>query len=506
MAGSSWGGVGLRLGAVGIAVVALVGPAAGRAVAQGSGGLSVRLAWVHDLADQDVGGVTGTIAESSPTVADLAGGPAVVVGDLGGNLWAFNLATGNPVPGWPAHTAPAAAPGPQRPLDGPVSAVRLAGQPYDTVFVGVGDAAHNRVPLAFEAFNADGTLLWAQSNAGLPTQDLLSGDQAGLTIFGPPRHRQVVSGTLGVVLHALNASSGSLRWSFLTADSDYATPAVGDLVGDGQEQLVMGGDSTLDPLHPHEYAKGGHLRILGASGRQRCQLEPQPDQVVDSSPAIGPIFGGATGVVVGTGTEYPTGTDTDRLLAMRPDCQLAWTARLGGSTTASPALADVEGTSGQIQIVEVASTGTTSDGLVYVLSGQGKVLAPWPVHTQAPVVAGSAVTADLSGAGYQDVIVPTADGAEIFDGRSGQLLATPGANQVVMESTPLVTPAEKGKVGLTLAGFHAATSGCPGNAASCAQGIVEHFVISGTGVRVGPPSKSWPMFHHDPALSGAVAG
>ncbi len=40
----------------------------------------------------------------SPDVATLAGAPAVVVGDQGGHIYAFSLATGALVPGWPAST------------------------------------------------------------------------------------------------------------------------------------------------------------------------------------------------------------------------------------------------------------------------------------------------------------------------------------------------------------------------------------------------------------------
>ena len=44
------------------------------------------------------------ISLSSPNVATLHGAPAVVVGDRGGYVSAFSLASGAPVPGWPAST------------------------------------------------------------------------------------------------------------------------------------------------------------------------------------------------------------------------------------------------------------------------------------------------------------------------------------------------------------------------------------------------------------------
>ncbi len=55
--------------------------------------------WTQTLAD------TGRpVALSSPNIATLGGEPAVVVGDRAGYIYAFSLADGRPVPGWPART------------------------------------------------------------------------------------------------------------------------------------------------------------------------------------------------------------------------------------------------------------------------------------------------------------------------------------------------------------------------------------------------------------------
>ena len=44
------------------------------------------------------------ISSSSPNLATLGGASAVVVGDQGGHIYAFSLASGAAVPGWPAST------------------------------------------------------------------------------------------------------------------------------------------------------------------------------------------------------------------------------------------------------------------------------------------------------------------------------------------------------------------------------------------------------------------
>ena len=62
------------------------------------------------------------------------------------------------------------------------------------------------------------------------------------------------------------------------------------------------------------------------------------------------------------------------------------------------------------------------------------------------------MTADLTGGGYQDVIVPTTDGIDIFDGRSGAEVATLGTNYG-FQSSPLVTDDPDGHIGITGAGY-----------------------------------------------------
>ena len=46
------------------------------------------------------------------------------------------------------------------------------------------------------------------------------------------------------------------------------------------------------------------------------------------------------------------------------------------------------------------------------------------------------MTADLTGGGYNDVLVPTTDGLGIFDGRSAQLVATLGPAQSPCRTRP----------------------------------------------------------------------
>ncbi len=91
----------------------------------------------------------------------LAGGPAVVVGDRAGHVYALNLASGTGVTGWPVNTAGV-------PVDSTPSVADTGGG-LDSVFVGVGNAA---TPTSGEylAITPQGTTQWA-ANVQNPSTD-----------------------------------------------------------------------------------------------------------------------------------------------------------------------------------------------------------------------------------------------------------------------------------------------------------------------------------------------
>ncbi len=171
-----------------------------------------------------------------------------------------------------------------------------------------------------------------------------------------------------------------------------------------------------------------------------------------------------------------------------------WTARLDGDTFSSPALSDVLG-NGSLQVVEGTARGVTGGGTVYALDGAtGATIWSTPVSDE---VIGSVTTADLFRSGYDDVLVPTIDGLEILDGRTGSVVALldgPGAGDLGLQNSPLVTDDPDGDVGITLAGY------IPGAAR------VDHFEISDSDGAAAVGAGSWPMFHHDPQLTGDAGG
>jgi hypothetical protein len=435
------------------------------------------------------------IALSSPNVATLNGVPAVVVGDRAGHVYAFSLANGRRLPGWPASTGGI-------PVDSTPSVTALSSAlDNDTVFVGVGNSSTPHAG-GYEAFNSDGSKRWfvaVKNPATDPQAGNTSAVRASLAVGdlqGPTP--DVVAPSLGQEEYELDASTGKTLPGFpwFTSDSGFATPALADLYANGRTEIVEGGDQSPGVAYGVRYTKGGHLRVLaptgdsGASGPAGgLDCEYNTNQVVQSSPAVGGFLGdGTVGIVVGTGTFWPHASETDELLAFGAQCNLVWQARLDGATISSPALADVLG-NGTLDVIEGTDSGN-GYGSVYTLNGAtGEVM--WGHRTDGEVI-GGVVTAELAG-GEQDVVVPTTEGALLLSGRTGRLMATLEVS-LGLQNSPLVTDDPNGTVGITLAGYNGYN-----------EGEVEHFEIRGSrGARVDDPG-TWPMFHHDPQLTGDAA-
>ena len=444
--------------------------------------ISVNQIWAQDALPD----TSAPIAESSPIVASLPGGPAVVVGDRAGHVYAMNLATGSTVPGWPASTGGV-------PVDSTPSVAVTSSSGFDSVFVGVGNAS-TPSDGGYMALTSAGGTQWF-TNVQNPSTDAAPAHavQASMAVGDLEGGTDVVAGSLGEVAQAMNAVNGGMLagYPWFQGDSSFATPALADVYGNGRTDVVEGGDSSAGSAYGQTYSNGGHLRVVlptgnafqnNPAGGVQCQYNT--DQTVQSSPAVGQFLaGGGVGIVFGTGATYNGASTTDDLIAVNAHCGAQWVDKLDGVTTSSPALADVLG-NGQLQVVEGTRSGT-----VWALNGSnGATLWHTSVGNQ---IIGSVVTADLGG-GYQDVIVPTILGVQILDGKTGQVVGSLASN-IGVQNSPLVTDDANGSVGITIAGYNTTNNN---------QGIVEHFEIPGTNGAGVDAAGAWPMFHHDPQLTG----
>jgi hypothetical protein len=480
--------------------------------------LGLTLSWSSHLNDAPCGAV-----QSSPIAFNDGPTPAVEFGDRQGDLYGFSLATGATAPGWGTTTSnPTVGPGQGcgqgntggvTPLSPASVGVEVPGAPpvdstastdpgSGNLFFGAGNGAEPGEG-GYYAYSPGGTPVWNQTVTNPPTDfqnDV--GVQASPSVGGG----LVEAGSLGQTTYAFHTANGApaTGWPQFSADSVFSTAAVGDLYGTGNDDFVSGGASSSGFAFGKHYSDGGHVRIYNNHGSLICAANTNEE--VDSSPAVGPILpGGGYGIAVGTGTFFPGASDENTVKVFDTKCNQVWSDKLPGATGGSPALADVQG-NGQLAVVEGTADGDGTGTVSALDAANGAPI--WQAHLPHQVL-GSVTSADLTNAGYQDVIVPTTQGVYILDGRTGEGVADfdDGSNHFGADGTygfqnaALVTADPDGTIGITLAGYFALSAKSPD-----VQGEVQHFEVTGSqGGRLGEGG-TWPQFHHDPQLTGFVGG
>jgi len=449
-----------------------------------AGALDLELAWERVFMSSK------SITTGSPGVADLDGeGQSVIVGTGDGLAVAMHVSDGTTVDGWPYRTSKSTAITSTPSTIGSGSSAR--------VFFGVGTAEF-RTKGGYLALKANGKKAWYRQVHLLPNgKGEIRGVMSSLAVGNLYSGKDVIGGAMGQMQLAMGAKTGKTIPGFpwLQADTNFSTPAVADVFSStSRDYIFEGGDSTAGRSYNQTYKNGGHIRILSPKGNKgkkapndglKCQLNT--NQVVQSSPAVGRFLSGnKVGVVVGTGVYYKNASDTNRIIAMNLACKKAWSTKLDADTRNSPALADVLGR-GTLDVVTV-----THSGSVYALNGtNGSVI--WKRALNA-TTDGSVTTFQAPGAAFQYVLAPTQAGLYVLDGRDGSIVAKVGDFR--LRSSATVTADPDGSIGITIAG------GTRVSGSSGYKGIVQHYRLVGSNVETIDTPGSWPMFHHDPQLTG----
>lgn len=379
----------------------------------------------------------GPIAISSPTVATINGVDVVMFGSEDGYLYVVNAATGAPMPGWP--------------------------QPVD-ITPGVPTAIESTPTLAYvHGPNRPPLIIVGAGSTYVAHQ------QGGLMAFS-------VTGQVRFRFHTMDIFN---EWSGGAAPDGYdegviATPVVGDITGNGQQDIVFGSwDHRLYALNPsgklvpgfpidtqdtiwssaalfHVRGKRQRLDIFvggDASGLYHCHggfiydvtyTRHQPrivwkhceNQTIWSSPAVGVITAdGRPSVVVGTGfgETPPYRSGSYRLFAFsakRGRALPGWPVTTTGPTFGSPAIGTLPGST-LPDVVDVswctACTGVAQGtSVVHAWSGTGALL--WSQQLAGGQDFSSPIIADLLGNGNNDVLVGSSTGLYPLDGATGQYL------------------------------------------------------------------------------------
>jgi len=290
---------------------------------------------------------------------------------------------------------------------------------------------------------------------------------------------------------------------FAADDTVWSSPSLFDSDNDGVPEIYIGGDSTPGGWFDN---RGGVFRSFDAKGGRIVQRWAQaPNEVVMSSSAIGDIDGdGRAEVVVGTGENWfvtcqltrncgaNAGSDHVKVFAWHADDGSpvpGFPVSTGGTVMGSPALGDVNG-DGLVDVL-VGSY----DGYVYAWDGLGGLIwrtqATW-AHLGTGRMIGQPIIADLNGDGSQDVAVGGDKGVAFLDGRTGASLDSwrswnSRAGLAWSYETAPAVGVLNGQRSIVLSGFNTPNQ----------NGFVAAFTLPATTV-----SDAWPMFRRSADRTG----
>jgi len=351
----------------------------------------------------------GGSSHGEPVIADLGltpGHKSIVFGTSGRKLYVV-LWNGTVAPGFPVT------------LPGDVFSSPAVGDLNNDgipeIVVGYGSTIEGPSSAGgVRAYRRDGTLLWSR-----PSGDFVGSDGIPDPVMSTPAigdvdgdgQNEVAWGSLDAHIYLVRGSDGvdKVGWPRFVRDTVFSSPALADLVGDGKLEVIIGADAHAEGP-PYNTPDGGCLHALRYDDTELPGFPQCIDQVIISSPAVGDINGdGKPEIVVGTGLYWPS--RAHRLYAFRCDGApvAGWPVSTDGQVITAPALADLDGDGILDVIATDDNTAPSTTYHVYAFKGSGTPL--WKTVPKnffgSTLSAGHPVVADILGNGDPEVIVST---------------------------------------------------------------------------------------------------
>lgn len=462
------------------------------------------------------------VGPSSPTVVDLDddGVPEIVFGTEGGRVVVVN-ANGTLKWSYLTGSAPVQSKAAVADIDGDGDLEVVVGAGSGAVFGGgiyVIDSA-GQLKCSFTALNPQ-----------FP-KGMYSSPAVGRLDPSTPDKMQIVVGSFDFRFRTLRHDCSvwwEMGVFEYVVDTIWSSPSIVDLDRNGTLDIVIGADSNLHNLPGIILPNGGMLRAIHGNGSGDLPGFPLLfDDVIYSSPAIGDLLGnGQLGIAVGSGRcwDMPSCAVvqpvTKQFLAYTATGQALpnWPRPTPGeaSRTASPALAKFAGINGLVSIINTMRNDDVN-GVVHAFQPNGAELPGWPVQPNIPAdcagnsfhygTQASPVVANLLGDSDPEIVLPSANEMVIWR-RDGQQLTAPTGCPIPAGTLNLSTNSDgffnsaaiadldgNGKLEVIGAGTN---SNVPGHSGS----FVTIYAWTFQNSVADPRYMDWPMFRRDAVNSG----
>lgn len=458
----------------------------------------------------------GAVALSSPTVATIDGVTAIVFGAENGYLDVVDAATGLNLPGWPRPVSLGT--GTTSPIESSPTVAYLDGpRKPPTIVVGAGSTYVANTIGGLIAFRENGTVRFKFQTKDVFNEWQPTGRPDGYDngVFSTPAVGDITGdGTQDIVfgswdhrLYAL-APNGSLVPGFPidTEDTIWSSPALYHVRGPHrQDDIFIGGDAS-----GRDHCFGGFVYDVTYTHRapsivwQHCE-----NQTIWSSPAVGVINSTHRPVVVvgtGYGEKPPYKSDTDRVFAFYAHDGArvpGWPVHTSGPVFGSPAIGRLT-PSGPMVVVDTAwcqacASPAAGASTLYEWNGRGTRL--WSTELEGANDFASPVLVDLTGTGITDILVGSSAGLYPVEGVSGGFLfgtteLTP-INTCSMQNSPAVAYVD----GVGQSPGWRVFETCGGPEELTPTGRLFSYPLP-VAPAVAPP---WPMWRESPDHDGVAA-
>ena len=234
---------------------------------------------------------------------------------------------------------------------------------------------------------------------------------------------EVVFGCWDFNIYVLDSEGKkAFGWPKFMRDTIWSSPAIADIDNDGLNEFIFGIDTHLEGT-PFNTPDGGGLYVYHLDGTLLPSWPKFIGQTIYSSPAVGDLDGdGQLEIVHGTGDFYNNPIDGNKVYVWSSSGALRWTGTTGGYVRESPALADLNG-DGKPDVIAAAKDfkvyAWKNDGTPIWQ------VAPTNVQgTNTGLVGGLPVAADYNNDGSPDVFINVGwDSTVLLGGTGAQLTA-----------------------------------------------------------------------------------